>query len=61
MEYLKKSQQMKEISFIINLDTGDQDWIQTYESNGKLKPASAGSCLYSDRSEVKNILTYYFE
>jgi hypothetical protein len=60
LQYMKNAQQMKEVSFILNLDTGNQDWIQTFNSDGSLKPIESGSCLRSDKF-VRNILAYSYE
>ena len=60
LQYMKNAQQMKEVSFILNLDTGSQDWIQTFTSDGSLIPIESGSCLRSDVF-VRNILAYSYE
>ena len=60
LQYMKNAQQMKEVSFILNLDTGSQDWIQTFNSDGSLIPIVSGSCLRSDLF-VRNILAYSYE
>lgn len=60
LAFMKSSQQMVEVKFILNLDTGAQNWIETYDSNGGL--IKDGECLYSHFTENPvNLLVYSFE
>lgn len=56
--FLKEYERMKEVVFMINLDTGYQDVFELYDSNGKRRADIKGQ---KDISIAINLLTYYYE
>lgn len=59
-EELKRSQEMKNIVFMINLDTGCQDVFQAYDSNGNVVSAD-GFSGRTGLANASNLLVYYYE
>ncbi len=57
LEFLNQFKDM-EVSFMINLDTGDQDVFKLYEKDGSYNRMIKGE---KDLSVAVNLLTYYFQ
>jgi len=56
--FLKDYKGMKEIIFMINLDTGAQDVFRIYDKNGKARTDVKGPV---DPEKAANLLVYYYE
>jgi hypothetical protein len=57
-KYLKEKEEMKTIDYLINLDTGCQDFFQAYNSNGQIRNDYTGS---ADIKQTINLICFYFE
>jgi hypothetical protein len=56
--YLKNYKNMKEVIFMLNLDTGYQDVFQLFDSAGRIRNDIAGKV---DPEVAPNLLVYYYE
>ncbi len=57
-KFLKIKQQMKTLDYLINLDTGCQDFFEAYNSNGQKRNDYAGREVISNSI---NLISFYFE
>jgi hypothetical protein len=57
-DYLKKIEDMDNIIYLINLDTGCQDVFQAFDENGKYKTGFSGT---TPINSAANLLVYYYE
>jgi hypothetical protein len=57
-KYLKQKEDMKTVDYLINLDTGCQDFFQAYNSNGQLRNDYMGSV---DIKQTINLISFYYE
>jgi hypothetical protein len=57
-KFLNEDQQMKSIMFLINLDTGCQDFAQVFGSNGMEKTEFSGRM---DINSSVNLISFYYE
>ena len=57
-DYLKKIEDMDNIIFLINLDTGCQDVFQAFDENGNYKTGFSGRMPINSAA---NLLVYYYE
>ena len=58
LNYLKKQKEMKDVIFLINLDTGCQDVFEYYNSDGTKNGKIQGR---SPIKDAANLLVYYFQ
>lgn len=57
-DFLQGYVEMKEVIFLVNLDTGCQDVFQLYDQNGNIRTDIKGK---ESASQAANLLVYYYE
>jgi hypothetical protein len=57
-KYLKQKEEMKTIDYLINLDTGCQDFFEGYNSNGQKRNDYMGSATIE---QTINLISFYYE
>ena len=57
-KYLKQKEEMKTIDYLINLDTGCQDFFEGYNSNGQKRNDYLGSAAIE---QTINIISFYYQ
>jgi hypothetical protein len=58
IKYLKQKEEMKTIDYLINLDTGCQDFFEGYNSNGQKRNDYLGSAAIE---QTINIISFYYQ
>jgi hypothetical protein len=58
--YLQKQEELQEVIFLINLDTGCQNILETYTPDGKVNPSKNFNGTVSFTNAI-NLVVYYYE
>ncbi len=61
LDYLKTSENLKEISFLINLDTGAQNALETYHPKTGDKLSNSNFSGVKDIKDAINLIVYYYQ
>jgi hypothetical protein len=61
LDYLKANENLKEISFLINLDTGAQNALETYHPKTGDKLANSNFSGVKPIKEAINLIVYYYQ